>query len=500
MVGAGNAGWSAAHAARELGAHVVVVEKATEDSSGGNSYFTAGAFRTTFTHLEEVIPLLDCPDHGRLELTDIDPYGRDDFRADLQRVTRGRCDPMLADILVNDAADTMQWLRRVGLRFELAYERQSFEVDGRRRFYGGIAVVTVDGGKGLVAQHRDAARRSGIEVLYDTTVISLVGDATAGVCGVTCRRGVEIRAGAVVIAAGGFESNPRLRSAYLGPGWDLAKVRGTALNTGEVLMAALHAGAQATGHWSGCHAVAWDAAAPAVGDRELTHRYTKQSYPVGIVVNRNGERFIDEGADFRNYTYAKYGAKILRQPGALAFQLFDAQTAPLLRADEYTARGVSRCAADSITELAQLIGVPANRLERTVRQFNEAITDAPFNPAIKDGKTTRGILPPKSNWAVPLVQPPFSAFAVTCGITFTFGGVAIDSRAQVLDEGGRPIAGLYAAGELVGGLFYFNYPGGSGLTAGSVFGRRAGASAASAASGGRRSPVVTIPPTSTHLP
>jgi tricarballylate dehydrogenase len=258
----------------------------------------------------------------------------------------------------------------------------------------------------------------------------------------------------------------------------VAKVRGTPYNTGEGLQLALDAGAQPFGNWSGCHAIQWDAAAPTFGDLELTNLLSKQSYPQAIVVNRDGRRFLDEGADYRNYTYAKYGAEILKQPGAIAYQLFDAQTAPLLRQDEYTAPGVSRYEAATIRDLAAQIGVDPDALDATIREFNASINDAPFNPAVKDGKRTFGIAPPKSNWALPLDTPPFLAFAVTCGITFTFGGVKIDSGARVLDRANRPIPGLHAAGEVVGGLFYHNYPGGSGLSSGMVFGRRAGATAA----------------------
>ncbi|MBO0791428.1 MAG: FAD-dependent tricarballylate dehydrogenase TcuA, partial [Ktedonobacteraceae bacterium] len=315
----------------------------------------------------------------------------------------------------------------------------------------------------------------------DAPVVELLRDASGHISGVVCQgpRGrEEIMGRAVVLASGGFEADPRLRAMYLGPNWDIARVRGTPYNTGEVLQMALAAGAQPYGHWSGCHATAWDAAAPPVGDRELTNLLTKQSYPLGLVVNAEGQRFLDEGADFRNYTYAKYGAEILRQPGAIAYQLFDAKTEPLLRQDEYTAPGVSRFEAGSIGELAQKLGVSVEALEYTVSQFNGAVQAGEFNPAIKDGKKTIGIQPPKSNWAQPLDTPPYYGFAVTCGITFTFGGLRIDMDAQVLDRAGQPIGGLYAAGELVGGLFYHNYPGGSGLMAGSVFGRRAGSGAA----------------------
>jgi tricarballylate dehydrogenase len=247
-------------------------------------------------------------------------------------------------------------------------------------------------------------------------------------------------------------------------------------------MAALAHGAQAYGHWSGCHAIQWDADAPPTGDREITNRFSRQSYPVGIVVNRRGERFLDEGEDFRNYTYAKFGAEVLKQPDGIAAQVFDAKTVGLLRTVDYEAPGAARVDADTLGDLAGGLGVDRKGFERTVEAFNAAIRPGEFDPSVKDGKRTEGIAPPKSNWAVPIDEPPFTGFRITCGVTFTFGGVRVDDDARVLDAGGRPIPGLSAAGELVGGLFFHNYPGGSGLTAGAVFGRRAGYAAAEDAS------------------
>jgi tricarballylate dehydrogenase len=476
VVGGGNAGFCAAHAARQAGASVLLLEKAPAEWAGGNSYFTAGAIRTTFAGLDDLVPLLWEPDERQLQRTDIPPYAVDDFIADMRRVTLGHCDPDLTATLAHEIAPTVAWMRDVGLRFRLMYDRQSFEVDGRHRFWGGLALGTVDGGEGMIKQYVVAAEAAGIEIRYEAPVDALLRE-DAAVVGVVSR-GTPLSAGAVVLAAGGFEANPRLRAQYLGPNWDLAKVRGTPHNTGEVLMAALDAGARATGHWSGCHSVAWDAQAPQVGSRKLTHRLTKQSYPIGLVVNAAGDRFLDEGADMRNYTYAKYGAEILRQPGALAFQLFDARTAPLLRRDEYEAPGVSRSEAGSIRELAEVAGIDRDRLEATIAAYNSSLSGGHFNPAVKDGLSTNGLTPPKSNWAQPLDTPPFLAFAVTCGVTFTFGGLEIDSNASVRAQHGGAVRGLFAAGELTGGLFFHNYPGGSGLAAGAVFGRRAGYGAA----------------------
>jgi tricarballylate dehydrogenase len=319
-----------------------------------------------------------------------------------------------------------------------------------------------------------------VEVRYRHAVVELLRDGQGAVRGVVCATPdgrQEVRADAVVLACGGFEADAEMRAEHLGPGWQAAKVRGTAHNTGEGLRAALAAGARPYGDWAGCHSVFWDAHAPPTGDRELTNRLSRLSYPLGIVVNARAERFLDEGADLRNYTYARYGAEALRQPGAVAFQLFDAQTAPLLDAESYAAPGTSRLQADSLPALAAQLGLDPDALEATVRAFNAAIEGGPFDPTVKDGRRA-AVTPPKSNWASPIAEPPFYAYPVTCGITFTFGGLRIDPDARVLDRAGRPIPGLYAAGELVGGLFYGNYPGGSGLTSGAVFGRRAGRSAA----------------------
>jgi tricarballylate dehydrogenase len=478
VVGGGNAGFCAAHAAADEGARVLLLEKAPAAAAGGNSFYTAGAFRVAHGGAEALAPVFDDETTAeRLPATDLDPYSAADFRADLERITSGRCDPVMADQLVDESEDLPRWLAAKGIRWRLMYERQSYERDGRWVFWGGLALGTVDGGKGLIDQHTRAAERAGVELRYDAAVTGLLTDGRA-VDGVRLQDGEELRATATVLAAGGFESDPGRRAEHLGPGWEAAIVRGTPTNTGEVLDAALAAGAQPHGDWASCHSVAWDAGAPPQGgERRLTNQLTRQSYPLGIVVNARGERFLDEGADFRNYTYAKYGREILRQPGGIAHQVFDARTRPLLRTEEYDSTPITAAEAGTIRELAEALDIDPDGLERTVAAFNAAIVERPFDPAVKDGRAA-AVEPPKSNWAMAIAQPPFYGFAVACGITFTFGGVHVDADARVLGGDGQPLPGLFAAGELVGGLFSGNYPGGSGLTAGAVYGRRAGAAAA----------------------
>jgi len=484
VVGGGNAAMCAALAAREKGASVAVLERAPEDERGGNSRFTAGAMRVAYRGVEDVRTL--CPDLSDEEVarTDFGSYTEDNFLDDMGRVTQYRTDPELSEILVRNSFETLKWMRGKGVRFAPIYGRQAFKVDGKFKFWGGLTVEAWGGGPGLVQALFEAAKRNDISVLYEARALRLIAD-DAGVHGVVVRlagRTVEIRAKSVVLAAGGFQANTEWRTRYLGPGWDLAKVRGTRFNTGDGIRMALEIGAQPTGNWSGCHAVGWERNAPPFGDLAVGDNFQKHSYPFGIMVNATGKRFVDEGADFRNYTYAKYGRVILEQPGQFAWQVFDSKVFHLLR-DEYRIKQVTKVRAETLEELcSKLEDVNAKAAFDEIKAYNAAVmTDVPFNPNVKDGRGTRGLAVNKSNWANTIDTPPFEAYAVTCGITFTFGGLKITNEAQVMDTDEKPIPGLFAAGELVGGIFYFNYPGGTGLTNGAVFGRIAGWSAGTAA-------------------
>jgi tricarballylate dehydrogenase len=479
VAGAGNAGLCAALAASEAGARVLVLEKAPRELRGGNTFFTGAAFRFPYDGLNDIRRLVPDLSDAEAEAVDVGRYPAEQMRDDLLRVTDGRADPELLETLVQHSFPTMLWMQERGVRWVLMYGRQAFEVDGKRRFWGGLVVEAVGGGPGLSDRLFELAEAAGVEVRYDCGAAALVQEAGA-VRGVALDTGEEVRADAVVLACGGFEANAEMRREHLGAGWEHAKVRGTEFNTGAGIRMALEAGAAPYGDWGSCHAVAWDLNAPPYGNRRIGDLYQKHSYPLGIVVNMNGERFVDEGADFRNYTYAKYGREILKQPHRAAFQIFDPKVEHLLR-DEYRIAQVTKASAESIGELADKLGIDRNGLLRTVEAFNASLQPGEFDPARLDGKRTEGIEPPKSNWALPLDTPPYSGYAVTCGITFTFGGLHIDRDARVLDREGRSIPGLYAAGELVGGLFWGNYAGGSGLMAGLVFGRIAGRNAARAA-------------------
>jgi tricarballylate dehydrogenase len=480
VVGAGNAALCAALAAREAGAQVTVVEAAPPAEHGGNSAYTAGAMRVAYDGVDDLLQLMPDLTGDQLATTEFGSYPRAAFLDDMARVTEYRCDPELTDVLVSRSLDTLGWMRGQGVRFLPSYGRQAFVVDGRFTFWGGLAVEVSGGGQGLVEALFTQAARQGIDIRHEHRATGLI-ETDGQVRGVVVRhqgRRTELPADAVVLGTGGFQANAEWRTRYLGPGWDLAKVRGTRFNIGDGIAMALEAGAMPFGNWSGCHAVGWDLNAPAFGNLAVGDGYQKHSYPLGIMVNAAGERFVDEGADFRNYTYAKYGREILAQPGQFAWQVFDDKVTGLLR-DEYRIKEASRVTAGSLEELAgRLEGVDPAGFLRTVREYNASVTaTVPFNPNVRDGRRA-DLAVPKSNWAGLLDTPPYSAYAVTCGITFTFGGLRITTDGAVVDVGGQVIDGLFACGELVGGLFYFNYPGGSGLTAGAVFGRIAGTSAA----------------------
>ncbi|HLZ75448.1 FAD-dependent tricarballylate dehydrogenase TcuA [Phenylobacterium sp.] len=486
VVGAGNAAFAAAVSAAEQGASVTVLERAPRALAGGNTAFTAGAMRFAYDGVDDLRRLMPDLTDAEAAVTDFGAYPEAQFFEDMGRVTDYRTDPELCEALVTQSRPTMFWMRDKGVRFAPIWGRQAFKVDGRFKFWGGLTVEAAGGGPGLLEAWTAIAARAGIEVLYGARAVSLIAD-DGGVRGVRVKQGGvthDLPAKAVVLAAGGFQANTEWRTRYLGPGWDLAKVRGSRFNTGDGLRMALEIGAMPTGQWSGSHAVQWERNAPEFGDLAVGDGFQKHSYPFGILINARGERFLDEGADFRNYTYAKYGREVLKQPRQFAWQVFDAKVRHLLR-DEYRIRQVTRVSADSLEALtAKLEDVDAARALETIHAFNAAVrTDIAFDPNVKDGRGTTGLAIPKSNWANRLDTPPYEAYAVTCGVTFTFGGVRIDPSAAVLDVDLAPIAGLYAAGEMVGGLFYENYPGGTGLMAGAVFGRIAGASAGVAARG-----------------
>src|SRR5258707_5778351 len=291
----------------------------------------------------------------------------------------------------------------------------------------------------LIDNLTQSCERQQIRILYDARAHELIFDGAriGGAKVIQDGKNLEIRAKATVLAAGGFQANAEWRTRYLGPGWDLAKVRGTRFNTGDGIRMALEIGAMSYGNWSGCHAVGWDRNAPEFGDLTVGDNFQKHSYPLGIMVNARGERFVDEGADFRNYTYAKYGREILNQPGQFAWQIFDAKVLPMLR-DEYRIKQVTKVTANTLEELVKkLDDVNADAALKEIMTYNVAVrTEIPFNPNIKDGRCTTGLAVNKSNWANTIDTPPFEAYAVTCGITFSFGGLRINTDAQVISTDG----------------------------------------------------------------
>ena len=481
VIGAGNAAANAALSAHEAGASVAMIETAPREARGGNSAFTGGAFRFVYSTVDDLLQL--APDIADLDLSTIDfgSYTEGQYFDDMGRLTEYRCDPELTEVLIGNSFEAGLWLRKHGVRFQPALGRQAFKVDGKFKFWGGLACHILGGGQHLVATLHERLEQLGIPVLYDTTATALLrGDAR--VEGVRVRhrfRQHDLRAGSVVLACGGFESNAEMRARYLGPNWDLAKVRGTKYNTGIGHRMAIDIGAAVAGHWSGAHAVQWDMNAPPYGDLTVGDRFQKHNYPFGVLVNARGERFLDEGLDFHSYTYAKYGHEVMQQPGLFAWQIFDQKIVHLLR-EEYRIARITKEQANTLEELApKLTGVDAKAVLETLREYNAAPRpDVPFNPNIHDGLRTFGLPFDKTNWAQPLDTPPFHAYGVTAGVTFTFGGLKTTTAAEVEDTSGEPIPGLFAAGEIVGGLYFHNYGSGTGLVAGVVFGRIAGQQAA----------------------
>ena len=484
VVGGGNAAMVAALSAREAGASVALLEAAPKEERGGNSRFAGAIFRFPHPGYDPVRSLL-CetaikdPDTQRCIMK---PYTAEDFTRDMLRTSAGHCDLDQVDVVIKEGYDTCKWMQNHGVQWTLTLHKffDTSVIKGTIDLRPGAPIMALHEGVGLTDDLWKAVEKTDITVFYNTPAHELIiaGDTVSGVR----TRGLDAFTdlhGQVVLACGGFEANPRLRRQYLGPGWDLVVVRGTRFNTGLMLEKAISAGAQATGNWGGAHASPQDLKAPRVGDLRVTDKMSRYSYPYALMVNLEGRRFMDEGEDLFSYTYAKTGTAIGKQTASTAYQVFDQKTIHLLEPRYSTGTPLK---SDTLKGLAKQMGIDESAFAATVSQFNAHTQPGDFDPFHKDGLSTKeGLAIPKSNWAIPLDTPPYVAYGVTCGITFTYGGLRTDTTARVLNNEGNPMPGLYAVGEIAGGFFYHNYPGGAGLTKGAVFGRIAGRDAAARA-------------------
>ena len=484
VVGAGNAALAAAITAREAGADkVVVLEAANKGMRGGNTHWSGGILRFAFDKPRDIEPLLPGVEETYLNFYEgVSPYTEEDFMGDLLRVTAGRTDPELSKILVANSKEAVFWAHDYGkVPMEPARSIAGVEVNGVVIWPKGAIVRAEHEGIGLSASWFKAAERDGVEVRYEAAGRELIQDKSGRVIGIRVQENGElneITANAVILACGGFEANSQWRAQYLGRPWDHAKVRGTRHNQGDGLKMAMDVGAMPCGQWSGRHSTPIDADWGDFADRKLTDKSNRLSYLYGVMINRNGKRFVDEGEDTQFYTYAKFGAAILDEPGGMAYQIFDQKTVHLLEPRyEYA---VKPLVADTLADLVEMMDIDDKKQAlKTLEDYNAAAADDDdFDPSQKDGVSTSGLDPEKTNWGIRLDKPPFHAYSATGGITFTFGGLKINENAQVLGTDWRVIPGLYTCGEMVGNLFHYNYPAGTGLVSGQVFGRIAGKNAA----------------------
>jgi len=486
VIGSGNAALCAAIAALEKGAKVLMIEKANEAEMGGNSRYTAGAMRFVYNGDEDILPLLKNPNDEKIANTEFGSYTKEKFQKDLYGFNEGKPLSIHQQTLINESYKTMKWLSTHNIKFDPIYSRQTFEKDGKFIFWGGLTLEAEGEGVGLVAAELAEFQRLGGIIQYETAATTLIveNNKVIGVRCITKNGEKDLFAKAIILGCGGFEANPEMRKEYIGEAWEHAKTRGTRHNMGIGIKMATEIGAVEHGIYSGCHAVPMDLKMPNYGNLEIPYierkHYRKICYFLGIMLNANGERFVDEGINFRNYTYAQFGRATIEQPGGFAWQIFDSKVDDLLYS-EYRFWDAHFVEADTLEALVpQLEGVDQTQATATLNAYNDAVdTSIDFDPTILDGKRTNGLALDKTNWANRLDTPPFKAYPVTCGITFTYGGLKIDEKTgAVLRENNTAIEGLYACGELVGGVFYYGYPGGSGLTSGAVFGRIAGYGAA----------------------
>lgn len=446
VVGCGVAGLCSGIRLTEFDRSVGILEKSPKKHRGGHTRFTE-SFR---------IPTADIDVDAEFN---VDDYSTSDFYSDIMKVTNYQADDDLVDRVTNGSIEMFEWLTDHGIEWEYQAPHSGYTagrvwLDGEQ-FIDNLVEIFEDGGG---------------DIYYKAEARELHREDDGDVTGVTSRvNGERTRfdGDAVILAAGDYGSSKERRTRYYGPGYGEMKVRGSRYNTGEAIDAAMDVGAKSEGEWGDAHMAIIDAASPDV-EGGITRI---DGYQYGLILNHNGERFVDEGEDSRAHTYAKFGQRIFEQPYHEAFIVVDSKTQP-----DVAHMGPSRpIQADSLEALFRRADLgDVDQAIETVEAFNNACSPEEYDPEVLDGNGTTGIVPPKSNWALPIDEPPFTAYPVTGGMTFAFGGVAITPKAEVLDTSDTKIPGLFAAGNSTGGLFYNNYPGGTGLTNAAVFGKIAG--------------------------
>jgi tricarballylate dehydrogenase len=450
VVGGGNAGICAAIAAQEAGAAVTLLERGPRHMRGGNSRHTRDIRHA----------------HGGPDQYVTGSYTSAELLDDLIKVTKGGGDRGLSELVTRESASLPAWLTAHGVRWQRAL-RGTLQLSRTNRFMLG-------GGTAMLNSLYRAAEALGVQVRYDASVEDIHPGTPHHLVVESDGARQALSARAVVFAAGGFEANLDWLAESWGPAAHNFVVRGTPHNDGRVLRALLDLGAQQAGDPAQFHGTAVDARAPAFDGGIVTRL---DSVPFGIVVNREGERFYDEGEELWPKRYAIWGAMIGKQPGQIAYSIFDQKSAGLFLPSIFPA-----VTAGSLEELAGRLDLPAERLVKTADAYNLATPDADqekFDPGRLDGLATRDLEPPKTNWARPLDTPPYQAYPLRPGITFTYLGVRVDDRAQILRPDGRALTGCFAAGELMAGnILSQGYLAGFGLTIGGVFGRIAGQEAA----------------------
>jgi tricarballylate dehydrogenase len=449
VVGGGNAALCAAINARRAGATVLVVEAAPQFYRGGNTRHTRN-LRCAHDEANEVLT---------------GPYPEDEFWDDLLRVTGGETDEALARHTISQSKELWDWLNTQGVRFQPPI--------GGTLSLGRTNAFFLGGGRAMLNALYRTAHELGVQVIYDAEVVALTIEAGFFVSA-TVKRGdarEEIHARALVAAGGGFEANIEWLKQYWGEKAENFLIRGTPYNRGTVLKMLLDEGAQAVGDPTQCHAVAIDARSPKFDGGIVTRL---DSIIFGVVVNRDAERFYDEGEDFWPKRYAIWGRLVANQPDQIAFAITDAKTAEQFMPSVYPP-----IEAPTIEDLATKLALEPERLAATIARFNAAVQPGIFDPAVLDDCRTEGLDPAKSHWAQRIDTPPYSAYPLRPGITFTYLGTRVNKEARILMNGGTPSANMFAAGEIMAGnILGRGYLAGIGMTIGSVFGRIAGREAA----------------------